>query len=79
MSDYLSLNFQITDAEIIEKLDILRLEKGISYQKLIIQSIAEKLHREGYLPGGYKEHVAKDRRHKINPLDQLRLSDYKRK
>lgn len=38
----------ISNAEIVEKLRILQIEKGISMNGFIIQAIAEKLRRLGY-------------------------------
>ena len=49
MNDFLSLGVKLTDAEVIKKLDILRLERGISTHSFVIRSIAEKLRTEGYL------------------------------
>lgn len=39
---------QISNAEIVEKMRILKVEKGISMNGFIVQAIAEKLRRLGY-------------------------------
>lgn len=70
--DYIEVRVDVKDAEIIEKLDILRLERGISSNSFIIQAIAEKLRREGYLQGGVKEHQRKEK--ELSDLEQLRKS-----
>lgn len=73
--DYIEVRVDVKDAEIIEKLDILRLERGISSNSFIIQAIAEKLRREGYLQGGVKEHQKKER--ELSDTEQLRNSLWK--
>ena len=70
--DYIEVRVDVKDAEIAEKLDILRLERGISSNSFIIQAIAEKLRREGYLQGGVKEHQRKEK--ELSDLEQLRKS-----
>lgn len=60
-NERLTLAVTISDQSIIEKLDILKLEKGISLQPFIIKSIAEKLQREGFLQEGYNEHVKEEK------------------
>ena len=70
--DYIEVRVDVKDAEIVEKLDILRLERGISSNSFIIQAIAEKLRREGYLQGGVKEHQRKEK--ELSDLEQLRKS-----
>lgn len=70
--DYIEVRVDVKDAEIIEKLDILRLERGISSNSFIIQAIAEKLIREGYLQGGVKEHQKKEK--ELSDTEQLRNS-----
>lgn len=71
--DFIIIGVKVTNAEIIEKLDILRLERGISIRSFIIQSIAEKLKREGYLQGGILAHSKKEPK-KLSDIDQLRNS-----
>lgn len=56
MADSISIGVKVTDAEILEKLEILRLEHGISTNSFIIQAIAEKLQKEGYLQNGIVKH-----------------------
>ena len=73
--DYMEVRVDVKDAEIVEKLDILRLERGISSNSFIIQAIAEKLRREGYLQGGVKEHQKKVR--ELSDTEQLRNSLWK--
>lgn len=73
--DYIEVRVDVKDAEIVEKLDILRLERGISSNSFIIQAIAEKLRREGYLQGGIKEHQKKER--ELSDTEQLRNSLWK--
>ena len=70
--EFMEVRVDVKDAEIIEKLDILRLERGISSNSFIISAIAEKLRRDGYLQGG----VMKHQRNKKEPsdIDQLRKS-----
>lgn len=70
--DYMEVRVDVKDAKIIEKLDILRLERGISSNSFIIKAIAEKLRREGYLQGGVKEHQRKEK--ELSDLEQLRKS-----
>lgn len=69
---FMEVRVDVRDAEIVEKLDILRLERGISSNSFIIQSIAEKLRRDGYLQSGIGEHVRKE--HEISDIEQLRRS-----
>ena len=73
--DYIEVRVDVKDAEIVEKLDILRLERGISSNSFIIQAIAETLRREGYLQGGIKEHQKKER--ELSDTEQLRNSLWK--
>jgi len=68
--DYIEVRVDVKDAEIVEKLDILRLERGISSNSFIMQAIAEKLRREGYLQGGVKEHQRKEK--ELSELEQIR-------
>ena len=68
--DYIEVRVDVKDAEIVEKLDILRLERGISSNSFIMQAIAEKLRREGYLQGGIKEHQRKEK--ELGELEQIR-------
>ena len=70
--DYIEVRVDVKDAEIVEKLDILRLEHGISSNSFIIQSIAEKLRREGYLQNGVKAHQLKQK--ELSDTEQLRRS-----
>lgn len=70
--DFMEVRVDVKDAEIVKKLDILRLERGISSNSFIIQAIAEKLRREGYLQGGVKEHKRKEK--ELSDLEQLRKS-----
>ena len=53
---FIEVRVNVTDAEIVKKLDILRLERGISSNSFIIDAITEKLRREGYLKNGVKQH-----------------------
>jgi len=57
--EFVSIGVKVSDAEILEQLDILRLERGISSNSFIIQAIAEKLSREGYLQNGVADHERK--------------------
>lgn len=70
--DYIEVRVDVKDAEIIEKLDILRLERGIPSNSFIMQAIAEKLRREGYLQGGIKVHQRKEK--ELSDLEKLRNS-----
>lgn len=70
--DYIEVRVDVKDAEIIEKLDILRLERGISSNSFIMQAIAEKLRREGYLQDGIKAHQRKEK--ELSDLEKLRNS-----
>lgn len=56
---FMSIGVKVTDAEILTKLEVLRLERGISSSAFIINAIAEKLRREGYLSDGVSDHVRK--------------------
>ena len=71
---YAEIRVDVKDAEIVEKLDILRLERGISSNSFIIQAIAEKLRREGYLQNGICEHVPKPKKREMSDIEQLRRS-----
>lgn len=68
--DYIEVRVDVNDAEIIEKLDILRLERGISSNSFILKAIVEKLMRDGYLHGGAKPHQTKVR--ELSDVEQLR-------
>ena len=70
--DYIEVRVDVKDAEIVEKLDILRLERGISSNSFIMQAIAEKLRREGYLQDGIKAHQRKEK--ELSDLEKLRNS-----
>lgn len=70
--DYMEVRVDVKDADIIEKLDILRLERGISSNSFIIKAIAEKLMREGYLHGGVKQHQTKPK--ELSDVEQLQRS-----
>ena len=70
--DYIEVRVDVKDAEIIEKLDILRLERGISSNSFIMQAIAEKLRREGYLQNGVKEHRPKEK--ELSSVEKLQNS-----
>lgn len=70
--DFVHVGVKITSAEILEKLEILRLERGISTNSFIIQAITEKLRREGYLKGGAKAHQKKEK--ELSDTEQLRRS-----
>ncbi len=70
--DYIEVRVDVKDAEIIEKLDILRLERGISSNSFIMQAIAEKLRREGYLQNGIQAHQRKEK--ELSDLEELRNS-----
>ena len=70
--DYAEIRVNVKDAEIEEKLDILRLERGISSNSFILNAIAEKLMREGYLQGGVKPHQIKEK--EMSDVEQLRRS-----
>lgn len=79
MNDYLSLGVKLTDAEIIEKLEILRLEKGISTHSFVIKSITEKLRKEGYLPE-IKSHTKKEAQKKRDEFFEMILNvDFRRR
>ena len=56
------IGVKVTDTEIVEKLEILRLERGISSNSFIINAIAEKLRKDGYLQSGKVEHMRKPMR-----------------
>ena len=70
--DFMEVRVDVKDAKIVEKLDILRLERGISSNSFIMQSIVEKLRRDGYLQSGISEHVRKE--HEVGDIEQLRRS-----
>lgn len=70
--DYIEVRVDVKDAEVVEKLDVLRLERGVSSNSFIIAAIAEKLRREGYLQGGVKEHHTKKK--ELSDVEQLRRS-----
>lgn len=71
---FLSISVSITNAEVMEKLDILRLERGISYNSFITQAIAEQLQREGYLQNGVRKHRRKECVRQPTGIDALRNS-----
>ena len=70
--DYAEIRVDVKDAEIVEKLDILRLERGISSNSFILKAIAEKLMRDGYLQGGVQPHQTKVK--ELSDVEQLRRS-----
>ena len=73
-NEFLSLGVKITDAETVEKLEILRLEKGISTHHFIVESITEKLKREGFIRD-IKQHekvVRKKKSDREELLEKLR-------
>ena len=72
--DFLDVWVKIPDAEIVDKLDILRLERGISSHSFIIQAIVEQLRREGYLQNGVRKHQKKEHVKQTTSLDTLRDS-----
>ena len=67
----MSIGIKVSDAEIIDKLNILRLERGISSNSFIIAAIAEKLRREGYLQKGIRDHERKDNKREKSDMDDL--------
>ena len=70
-SEFMSIGVKVTNAETLEKLDILRLERGISSNSFIISAIAEKLRREGYLKSGMAEHERKVTAKPKSDIDDL--------
>lgn len=72
--DYMEVRVDVKDAEIVEKLDILRLERGISSNSFIIEAIVEKLRRDGYLCSGIREHMRKEQKKELTDAEQLRNS-----
>lgn len=71
---FLDVRVDITDAEVVEKLDILRLERGISSNSFIKQAIVEQLRREGYLQNGMRKHRRKECARQTTGIDALRNS-----
>jgi len=69
--DSILVGVKVSSAEINEKLDILRLERGISSHSFIISAIVEKLMREGYLPDGVQKHQPVNRKPKPSDVDEL--------
>ena len=69
--DYIEVRVDVKDAEIVEKLDILRLERGISSNSFIIDAIAEKLQREGYLQCGKTQHERATAKKQNSDMDDL--------
>lgn len=72
--NFMEIRANVKDSEIIEKLDMLRLERGIPSNTFIIGAITEKLKRDGYLQDGVKKHVRKVVQKEQTPMDQLRNS-----
>ena len=72
--DFMEVRVDVKDEEIIEKLDILRIERGISSNSFILKAIVEKLRRDGYLQNGVREHMPKDRKKELTDAEQLRNS-----
>lgn len=72
--DFMEVRVDIKDTEIVEKLEILKLERGISSNSFIIKAIAEKLQRDGYLQGGALKHKPKEIKKKLSDVDQIRDS-----
>ena len=70
--DYIEVRVDVKDAEIVEKLDVLRLERGISSNSFILKAITEKLIRDGYLHGGAKPHQTKEK--ELSEVEQLQRS-----
>ena len=83
MADSISIGVKVTDAEILEKLEILRLERGISTNSFIIQAIAEKLQSEGYLQNGIAKHermiAEKEKTATEKLLESMRKNDMMRR
>ena len=69
--EFKEVRVDVKNAEIVEKLDILRLERGISSNSFIIKAIAEKLQREGYLQNGVAEHERKVTAKPKSDIDDL--------
>ena len=69
--EFKEVRVDVKNAEIVEKLDILRLERGISSNSFIIKAIAEKLRREGYLQNGVAEHERKVTAKQKSDIDDL--------
>ena len=72
--EFMQIVVKVSNAEILEKLKILRLERGISNNSFIIASIAEKLKREGYLQEGVQKHDRVVRKKKPSGMDDLLAS-----
>ena len=76
MEEFITVYPEITDAEILEKLEILKLERGISVGSFIVKSIAEKLVREGYLEK-VNHHIRKEKVKEVSIAESLRMIDFK--
>lgn len=74
-NEFVSIGVKVTDAEILEKLEILRLERGISSNSFIVQAIAEKLYRCGYLQDGISKHKRKKKEHEDSVIESFRKID----
>ena len=72
--DFMEVRVDVKDAEVLEKLDILRLERGISSNSFIIGAIVDKLRRDGYLQDGVREHMPKEHKKELTDAEQLRNS-----
>ena len=72
--DFIEARVNIKNEEVIKKLDILRLERGISSNAFIIRAIVEKLQRAGYLSGGAKKHQTKAIEKQLSNTEQLQKS-----
>ena len=74
-NEFMAVTVTIKDAEILEKLEILRLERGISTHNFMVRAIAEKLIRAGYLQK-VTPHAKKEKDKTPSLLDSLRNIEF---
>ena len=70
--DFIEVRVDVKDDEIVNKLDILRIERGVSSNSFIMQAIVDKLKNDGYLQNGVSKHKQKER--ELSGREQLRKS-----
>ena len=75
--DYMDIRFHVKDETIAEKLEIIRLERGIALNSFVTKAVVEKLRREGYLQNGIQKHEPREpqkRKKELSSIDRLRKS-----
>lgn len=72
--NYMEIWLECNNAEIVEKIEILHLERGIQYSEFITKAIAEKLQKSGYLQSGVRNHMPQKRKKEVTDAEDLRMA-----